>query len=351
MTTIPRTKLPTLNMVHTNTHHPSDLSSLSLKQIMETPRYQQYLAAIQNIGKTELHAHLAGAVPLEFLQKNCDETTFSQLSHDIDKIRNGVDYDKAFSIFDTIGKILNTEQRIEEAAFEFCRAQYNDKVAFSELRTGLKNLGTGFEGYLQAVLKGLERGMQTYPIQVNLLLSLRRNTTEADADKTIDLALKYRDKGITGIDVSGNSVCGDAKGIFTALQRAKELKFPVTLHIGENPKETPEQQMKELKTIQPQRIGHGVFLCPEAIEWVRSQHIPVEVCIKSALSVDMIDHASKHPWLKLLQEGHPLVFCTDDATLFGDLSSELALLACLKDLSLSEIIELQSQAHQYAFKH
>jgi isocitrate dehydrogenase len=57
-----------------------------------------------------------------------------------------------------IGKVLNSNQRIEEAAFDFCQNQNNDNVTFTELRTGLKRLDGGFEDYLKAVLSGLEEG-------------------------------------------------------------------------------------------------------------------------------------------------------------------------------------------------
>ncbi len=63
----------------------------------------------------------------------------------------------------------------------------------------------------------------------------------------------------------------------------------------------------------------------------------------------MITKPSEHPALELFKKGHPVVFCTDDSTLFGDLSEELALVACLCNLSVKEVVEMQKRALAYAF--
>ncbi len=282
------------------------------------------------------------------LKKYSTAQEYAELVGFIDKLRRGVDYSEAFKAFSMIGKILNSNQRIEEAAFDFCQSQHRDNVTFTELRTGLKRLDGGFEDYLKAVIAGLERGMKAFPIRVTLVLSLRRETSIADADETIALAINYRGQIVKGIDVSGESIKGDGKGIFEALRLAKSKGLPITLHIGEHTNESPEQQLKELKEIQPSRVGHAVHLCPEAQAWIEENKIVVEACLRSALSV-MIIKPSEHRALALFKKGHPVVFCTDDSTLFGDLSEELALDACLCNLTVEEMTEMQKTALTYAF--
>jgi adenosine deaminase len=190
--------------------------------------------------------------------------------------------------------------------------------------------------------------MKAFPIRVTLVLSLRREISIADADETIALAIKYRGQIVKGIDVSGESIKGDVKGIFDALRLAKSKGLTITLHIGESKHESPEQQLKELKEIQPSHVGHAVHLCPEAQAWIEDNRIVVEACLRSALSV-MITKPSEHPALVLFKKGHPVVFCTDDSTLFGDHSEELALDACLCNLSIEEVTEMQKIALTYAF--
>lgn len=322
---------------------------LSLHEIVQTPQYRTLVERLKKVGKTELHAHLGGAVPMHFIRDRSTPEAYTQVTQFIERIQQGIDYSAAFAVFSMIGKILNTNQRIEEAAYAFCQNQYADNVTFTELRTGLKRLDGSLEDYLKAVLAGLGRGMKDFPIKVTLVLSLRRDTSIQDANETVDLAIKYREV-VTGLDISGESIKGDGRGIVDAVKRARSAGLPITLHIGESSKEDPAQQLKELTEFEPSRLGHAVHLCSQAKSWVEEKKIPVEACIRSALSVNMITKPGEHPALALFKKGHPVVFCTDDSAIFGDLSEELALAACLCDLPVERVFELQQQALSYAFR-
>ncbi len=326
-----------------------DFTDSSLQEIVASSKYRLLLEGLKNASKTELHAHLGGAVSVEFIAKHSNNQEYSEFRKFIERLKSGVDYTEGFKAFSMIAKVLNSNRRIEEAAYDFCQNQYRNNVSFSELRTGLNRLDGGFEDYLKAVIAGLEKGMKDYPIQVTLLLSLRRDTSFEDAKETIDLAIKYHGKILKGIDVSGESTKGNGNGIFEALRRAKSNGLPITLHIGENRLETSEQQIKELTQIQPSRVGHAVHLSLGARSWIEENQIVVEACIRSALSVNIITKPMEHPALELFKKGHPVVFCTDDSTLFGDLAEELALVACLCHLSIEKIIEMQKNAIAYAF--
>lgn len=327
----------------------TDFAKMSLQQIVSTEKYQQLARDLKRTSKVEFHAHLGGAVPLEFIAKYTTNEEYSELVKFIEKLKCGIEYTEGFKVFSMIGKVLNSNRRMEEAAYEFCRSQYIDNVTFTELRTGLKRLDGTFEDYLKAVVAGLERGMRDYPIRVALVLSLRRDTVMQDANEIIDLAISYQGQIVRGIDVSGESIKGNGEGIFDALRRAKNHGLPVTLHIGESPLENPEQQIKELTEIQPERVGHAVYLSKEAKTWIEDHKIIVEACLRSALSVGMIVNPGDHPALELFKKGHPVVFCTDDSTLFGDLTEELALVAYLCDLSVDDIVEMQKQTISCAF--
>lgn len=327
-----------------------DFKFMSLGEIVQSPKYCELLNKIKYSQKTDLHAHLGGAVPLEFIHKYSSPAEYSKLVNFLDQLKGGLDYSVGFQAFSMIRNVLTTNRRLEEAAYEYCRSRFMERVAFTELRTGLKRLDGGFEDALKSILEGLKRGMSDFSVKVTLLLSLRRDTPSDDAEEIIDLALKYRGDIVKGIDVSGESTVGDGSGIFEALKRAKSHQLPITLHIGENRDEKPEQQLKELQEIQPDRVGHAVHLCPEAAGWIKDNKVIVEACLRSALSVSMIEKPGEHPAIKLFKEGHPVVFCTDDSTLFGDLSEELALVACLCGLTLKEVVNLQEKALEFAFK-
>jgi adenosine deaminase len=214
----------------------------------------------------------------------------------------------------------------------------------------LKNLGNGCEEYLNAVLRGIRQGEAKSPIKIGLVLSLRRDTSAAVAEQTIDLALQYRSQGVVGLDVSGDSVQGDGSAIFAAILRGKAQGLPLTLHIGESPKETPEQQMLELSMLQPERVGHCVHLCPEAQAWIREKNLLVELCLTSAVKASMITEPQDHPALSLLLQGHPVAICTDDPLIFNTtLIHEHRYVSQVTRLSLSEVQATQQKIGGYAF--
>lgn len=328
-----------------------DYKSMTLQEICATPKYLKILRLLKFIDKCELHAHLGGAISKEFLQKYLSADDFSKLTFYIEKIREGIDYSKCFTAFSMIGAALNSNERMEEAACDFCRSQVVDGVTLTELRTGLKRLNGGsFRDYLDAVLNGLSLGASTYSVAVTLVLSLRRDTYEEDANEIVNLAIEYFEQGlITGLDISGDSTKGDCSGIFKAVNHAREHGIPITLHIGENINENPAQQILELETFRPSRVGHAVFLGEQAKQWIIDNKIPIEACLRSAVSV-MIPKPGDHSALELFKNGHPVIFCSDDSLLFGDLTEELALAACLCDLTVDEVVELQRKAVGFAFE-
>ena len=286
---------------------PSISPAESTALMAQKPSLSILTALMHSLDKAETHLHLGGSWPLSYLLEIADPQSFLELCHKLEQFQLGVDYHAGFEVFALIGKIVDTEEKVENGVVALCRELAQDNVTVVELRTGLKDLGGGLEGYLQSVLRGLRKGEQVAQLKTGLILSLRRETDVKTAAETIDLAIKYRAQGICGIDLSGDSTVGDGAGIHKALQMAKEAGFPITLHLGESPKETPEQQMAELQALQPHRIGHGVHLCKAARQWIEEKRIPLELCLSSAVMVKMVEKAEDHPGLALLKRNHPVL--------------------------------------------
>jgi len=298
---------------------------------------REEIAALE---KAELHLHLGGSWPRRYLEEIANDRQKAALGEYLEKLSGKVDYHSAFGIFPLIGEIVNSVEKVEEGTAALCRELADDGVVYAEFRTGLKDLGGGFESYLKAVMNGMARSSA---IETKLILSLRRNTPAEDAEKTIDFVLKHREE-IVGIDISGDSTIGDGSQLYRALLRAKEGGVPIVLHMGESPKESAEQQMRELRELQPARVGHAVHLCEEAKEWIKKQKVPVELCLTSAHTCQMIEEPYNHPALQLLREGHPVSVCTDDPLLFSrSLTDELTEVAEQLSLSLEQVKEQQKK--------
>ena len=134
------------------------------------------------------------------------------------------------------------------------------------------------------------------------------------------------------------------------MEEVKSLQIPVALHLGECKDETEDQQMNELIRIQPDRIGHGVFLCEKAKEYIYSRKLPIEMCLSSAIWAHMVDKAEEHPALTLLKDGYPVIVCTDDPLIFRTSHSQESELAMsVLGYSVDQMAALHDKALQYKF--
>lgn len=324
----------------------------SLHAAWQHPDGAYLRAGIEGIrNKVELHLHLGGSFPRRlYLATIATPAQLSELDEALEKVNSGMDYSEVFHVFPLVAQIVNTDQKVEDGTAALCESLKADGVSYVEIRTGLKNCGSGFKGYLDAVLRGIKRGSADRKIKVGLIVSLRRSTPIEEAEETIRLALAHHYRGVVGLDISGDSGIGDATHFMDLVVEARLRGLPLTLHIGESPKETEEQQMRELTILSPNRIGHGVHLHKKAMGWVLTNETPVECCLSSAVKVRMIEAIAQHPALTLFKRGHPVVFCTDNTLLFKTtVSNELFLAMSVLGLSARYCAVLQEKAYDYRF--
>ncbi len=309
-----------------------------------SPRY----STIQQEPKAELHIHAGGAFPLDFLQEIAIQAERQELQKFIGKLKGGMKYEDAFEVFPLISRIVNSNEKIEEGTFRICKALEADGVRFVEIRSGLKSLNEEDEEvYLQAILRGIERATSDR-FSGSVILSVQRESTAEYVAKTVSLAQKYMGQGVVGLDISGVSTRGDITPHLETLQKAKALGLYITAHIGESYDE--KDQMLILEALKPDRIGHGVCLVPQAVDWIKAHNTPVEVCPTSARLVKMHEPEAVHPWiLEHRDNAHPIIVCTDDPTVFGvGVSDEYYGLRDI--LSIDQIIEIARSGLRHAFK-
>lgn len=303
------------------------------------------VAEVRQLPKAELHLHLGGSYPLSYLKTIATNQEYAALEKGIDLFVDGVDYSQCFFVFGLISKIINTYQRVEDGTYHLCKELQKDGVTYVEIRTGLKDFGSGYEDYLKAVIKGIDRA-SSKDFRAKVLLSLKRTSTPEFAQKTIDLALAYTKDGVVGIDISDNSTKGDINTILPILRQGKSKGLDFVIHMGESPLE--KDQILLLEGLEPVRIGHGVHLHPEALAWVKKHKTPIEVCLSSGVCAKMIKKYSEHPGFTFYANGHPVVICTDDPLIFRTtLSEEYMLFAKEFGSCFEKIKDLIEIGHSY----
>ncbi|XP_044455488.1 N6-mAMP deaminase isoform X3 [Triticum aestivum] len=172
----------------------------------------------------------------------------------------------------------------------------------------------------------------------------------------VNLAMEMKDQGVIGIDLSGNPVVGEWETYLPALEHAKDLGIPTTIHCGEMKLELSEQQVPNRKEIQamldfcPQRLGHVCCLDDEEWKKLKSSMIPVEICLTSNVMTGGAPSLELHHFADLYNAKHPLSICTDDSGLFStSLSNEYYLVASTFGLSKTELFRLAQGAVEFVF--
>lgn len=160
--------------------------------------------------------------------------------------------------------------------------------------------------YLEAVTNVIQEPRNDDMI-VKLIVSIDRRNTLEEAQEVVDLALKFRNKGVVGIDLCGDVAQGVFEDLKPAFIRAQQEGFKITLHfneIEENVLEAPS-----LLSIKPDRLGHATLLDDYSRKTVYEQNIPVEICMTSNVLCNTVKTFEEHHLKDLLNDNHPFVLC------------------------------------------
>ena len=112
-----------------------------------------------------------------------------------------------------------------------------------------------------------------------LILSIDRRNTAQQAGEVVDLAVKFRKRGVVGIDLCGDPAKGDVSSFRPAFAKAREAGLKIILHFAEIAASSSEKELETLLSFQPDRLGHVIHV-PEGIERdVEQKRLGLELCV------------------------------------------------------------------------
>ncbi|KAH9836646.1 Metallo-dependent hydrolase [Rhodofomes roseus] len=315
-----------------------------------TPKQIEFL---RSLPKAELHAHLNGSIPLSVLQDLSGDYLRDQQSHDdanaeavragIDRLSQGVVFTEIhdfFGLFPAIYTLTSTPQSLAKAAravlhqFLSPSDDGSPEAAYLELRsTPRETPAMSRLQYLEVILDEVENFGEE---QAALIISMDRRMTPEVASECVDCAIKLRDAGrrVVGVDLCGDVKAGNVANFEAQFRKAKTAGLGVTTHIAEIP-ETPAEEIQQLLSYEPDRLGHATFLDETSKELVRNSNSCIEICLSSNLLCKTVDNLDVHHIRYYLRHNHPIAICTDDILPFrNSLLGEYALLMAAPPLGL-----------------
>src|SRR5262249_4724206 len=175
------------------------------------------------------------------------------------------------------------------------------------------------------VIKGLTRAIadarRELGVEASLIMCFLRHLDEANAERTLDAALPFRDR-IVGVGLD-SSERGNPPSKFTRVfARARDAGFFLTAHAGE---EGPASYVWEaLDLLGVARIDHGVRAMEDQalVGRLAREQVPLTVCPLSNARLRVVDDLAHHPLRRMLDKGLMVTVNSDDPAYFGGYVNE-----------------------------
>ena len=207
---------------------------------------------------------------------------------------------------------------------------------------------------IMATLNGFDRAMLAYPqIKVGLILEFDRRLTRDQNAVILEKAIKYKNRGVVGVDIAGPRV-----GEFNYLEyvelfeEAKRNGLGTTIHTGED---GSVEEMKQVVGNFPlDRIGHGVKSAwdEDLMAQLVEKNIVLEICPTSNLTIGIIKDVAELKFVLRTFLDHEVKFTinTDGPQFFQTtVKKEISLLLDNDILSIEEMKKISEIAHKASF--
>ena len=282
---------------------------------------------IDRLPKSELHIHIEGTLEPEMMfalaRRNGITLPYANVEalHAAYKFSNLQDF---LDLYYQGMSVLLTERDFYELA-----AAYLDKVAGQGLRhaeiffdpQGHLSRGVSFATVIDGISRAIGDARRRHGIRADLIMCFLRHLEEADAERTLDLALTHKDR-IIGVGLDSSEVGHPPRKFARVFRRAREAGFHIVAHAGEEG--PPDYIWEALDLLGVERVDHGNRALEDTALIARLVHdrMPLTVCPLSNLRLAVIDDIRLHPLKRMIDHGLLVTINSDDPAYFGGYLNE-----------------------------
>jgi adenosine deaminase len=291
-----------------------------------------------DIPLAELHTHLGGAVDAAILWTIAHEQGIKLPTKDYWEFERMVTVRKdeklkGIKILDNTKYhwtelIQSSPLALEPAVHGTLGGAYRaSHIVLHELRYNPMKRNRGGEQDLDhiimATIRGMEKALLEYPeIRAGLLIMLDRTFPFKLNEILYRKALRYKPRGIVGIDLAGPPSAGfRMKDYVDLFCEAKSKGLGITIHTGEEGATQLKEMELVVEKIEPHRIGHGFLAAhnPKIMKQLAEKHIALELCPTSNLQIQVIENVRemKKIYRTLYTSGVTLTINTDGPEMHG----------------------------------
>ncbi len=212
---------------------------------------------------------------------------------------------------------------------------------------------------IMAAARGLDRAGLEYPqVRAGLILMMDRTFTRAQNEVIVEKAIRYRTRGIVGIDIAGprpEPGRYEYHRLEPLVTTAREAGLGVTIHVGEEGGDVGATEVGEVvETLRPERIGHGILAArdEETMRLLRQAGVVLEICPSSNLLTGALADAGalRETMRTFVDRGIRFTIATDGPEMMRThLRDEFALLLRIGALDEDELREANARGHDASF--
>lgn len=275
---------------------------------------------LRELPKAELHIHLEGSLRAATIRELADRdgvpTPRALGPDDRWRFADSLDFIKSYL---GLCRLLVVPEDFRRLATEFCADLATTGVRYAEAVFSPGNHAKrhgDWDGPIEAVLDGLAAGRRDYGVTVRLCPDMVRDDGVTEAERTLDVALRYADRGVVALGAAGSERTG-IEPFAHLFARATAAGLRSVPHAGEWAGSA--NVWATMKEYRPDRIGHGVRSIedPALVAELAARGLPLEVCPVSNVATGVYPSLAAHPFPVLRAAGVAVTLNSDDPALFG----------------------------------
>ncbi len=262
-------------------------------------------------------------------------------------------------------KIQSSPVAIERSIYEVIGKEFrSSRVTQIELRFNpmKRNLSSelDLDHIIHAAIRGMDQAMLEYGVRACLIFCLAREFDHRLNAILVEKAIKYRGRGVLGIDLAGTEKHALELEPATVVQyedlfaHARKHGLKTTIHTGETAGTGAEGVIAVVEKLKPNRIGHGIRAAydEKAMKLLKERDIVLELCPTSNLHTKAVDGIKEleHIMRTFWDRGVKFTINTDGPYLLNtDMRREIELIEANRILTTEQVEQTVAWAREYSF--
>ena len=271
--------------------------------------------------KVELHLHLEGAAPPDFIRALAKEKKIdlSGLFNE-DGSYQFTDFWDFLKVYEAAVTTLQRPEDFYRLTLAVLEESAKSGVVYTEAFLspdfcGNRDVGAWKE-YLHAIEEASAKAETNFGITLRGIITCIRHFGPDKARQTARCAAETAGRFITGFGIAGDEKIGKPKDFLYSFDMAREAGLRLTAHAGEWG--GPESVRDAIRDLRVERIGHGARAIEDMalVEEIAERGIVLELCPGSNVALGIFPTFRAHPIGEMQRRGVKVTISTDDPPFF-----------------------------------